>query len=291
MDLVSHVTLLGGACDRAALLARCGRAAVDQALKDQVIVRLARGRYALPSAHAARRTASAHSGVVSHRSAAQLLGWGMKDLPELPDVTFPRNRRVSASCRAVLQPHWAVLQPGDVELGCTSVARTLYDCLRSLPFEQALPIADSALRAGDVTPAALVRLAARVRGPGRRVAGRVAIHATSRAANPFESVLRAIAVDVPGLDLEPQLPVRINRRLTIHPDLGDASRRLAVEAEGFAWHGDAAALTRDCVRYNALALAGWTVIRFSWVLVMHQPAYIRSTLERIESVLGHADAA
>ncbi len=50
--------------------------------------------------------------------------------------------------------------------------------------------------------------------------------------------------------------------------------------------------TRDCRRYNALTLAGWIVIRFSWVLVMHDPAYVHATLVGVvELARDHANVA
>ena len=48
MDLISQVTLMGGACDRAALVSLRGRSEVDAALRAGVLIRTARGRYALP---------------------------------------------------------------------------------------------------------------------------------------------------------------------------------------------------------------------------------------------------
>jgi very-short-patch-repair endonuclease len=51
------------------------------------------------------------------------------------------------------------------------------------------------------------------------------------------------------------------------------------EADSFTWHGSRGALRRDCRRYNALAVRGWTVLRFPWEDVMHAPAHVRRHLE------------
>lgn len=53
----------------------------------------------------------------------------------------------------------------------------------------------------------MVALAGGIRGPGAPQARRVAQEASHLAANPFESVLRAIALDVPGLNLRPQVVI------------------------------------------------------------------------------------
>ncbi len=100
----------------------------------------------------------------------------------------------------------------------TSPGRTLVDCLRTLPFDEALAVADSALRHGAFDRAGLVGPAEAVRGAGAARCRAVAAAADGRAANPFESVLRAIARDVPGLDLVPRVEIRA-RGLSVRPDL------------------------------------------------------------------------
>jgi hypothetical protein len=80
--------------------------------------------------------------------------------------------------------HWRDLGDDEVRDNVTSPARTLLDCITGLPFDEALAIADSALRAGSITPSTLVALAATARGNGARQARRVATVADDRAANP-----------------------------------------------------------------------------------------------------------
>ncbi len=293
MDLISHVTLMGGATTRAVLVRRLGRRAVDGALRRGVLIRTARGRYALPTSRTTVLRASAVAGVLSHRSAAQHWGWAQKKIPDKAEVTVPRTRRVQPSARAWVIPHWADLGPEDVDGMVTSRRRTLVDCMRNLPLDEAVAIVDSALRADDITWSELVALAKSTKGRGRARICAVADAATSKAANAFESTLRAQCMLIPGLEVEPQMPVPVpQRHLTLHPDVGDPGLRLAIEAEGFAWHGDPRALTRDCQRYNLLGLLGWQVVRFSWAQVMHQPAYVHQTLVRaVELARQHANVA
>lgn len=281
MDLISHVTILGGACTRSVLVARCGRAEVDRALRSGVLVRVARGRYALSTASAAVTAAATLGGVLSMRSAAQRHGWGQKLVPELPDVTFPRTHHLPPGARRLVVPHWSDIAPEDILDGATGMRRTLIDCMRMLPLDESLPILDSALRAGDVTKDELVAIARSMRGRGRTRAILVATMASARAVNPYESTLRALASTVPGLDVVPQMPIRISERLELHPDLADPVLGVLIEAESFEWHGKVAALTRDCVRYNAFTILGWIVIRFSWHQVMFEPAYVLGVLAEV----------
>ena len=70
--------------------------------------------------------------------------------------------------------------------GRTRAARTVIDCARDCPFDEALTVADSALRHGHVTREELTRWAELVPSTGRRACLRVAREASGLAANPFE---------------------------------------------------------------------------------------------------------
>jgi very-short-patch-repair endonuclease len=176
--------------------------------------------------------------------------------------------------------HWVDISSTDLDRGLVTTRwRTLVDCLRHLPFDEALAIADSALRMGDFDHAGLMGLVEPLRGPGAAQARQVARLADARSANPFESVLRSIALGVKGLDVTPQVTIRSGEEL-VQPDLVDESRRIVLEADSLSWHGSRRALRRDCRRYNWLVLRGWLVLRFAWEDVMFDPAYVRACLER-----------
>jgi hypothetical protein len=74
--------------------------------------------------------------------------------------------------------------------------------------------------------------------------------ADSRAANPFESVLRAIALDVPGLDLVPQFRIDCNGKWVGRVDLADLRLRLVLEADSYEFHGEPELFEKDCKRYE-----------------------------------------
>ncbi len=245
-------------------------------------MQVARGRYVLADLDRDRRTAARLAGTTSHVSAAVCWGWKVKWVPDQPWVTVPRKRKVDPDTRAVVHIVYADLMGDDVRSGVTSPLRTVIDCARRLPFDEALAIADSALRAGDVGKDDLLELAASVRGRGARQCRRVAAEATPEAANPFESVLRALVLEFPALAMVPQRPVSA-RGQTWHPDLVDESRRIVIEADSWEFHTDKRAHARDCVRYTALAMAGWLVVRFTWEQVMHSPGYVRNVLAELSA--------
>ena len=187
-------------------------------------------------------------------------------------VTVPHDRKPRT--RQGVRFSYRHLAPEDViKPGVTSAVRTVLDCATTLPFGEALAIADSALRHGNVDRDELLITAAASPSRGRRRRLRVVRAADGRAANPFESFLRSIALEV-GLDVQPQAWIHAGHRW-VRPDLLDDRRGLAIEAESFTWHGQRDQLTRDCAKYNDLTLLGLDVLRFSWEQVFLEPDYVR----------------
>jgi very-short-patch-repair endonuclease len=277
MDAVEALTRLGGVGSTVDVLALTTRPRLRTAVERGEVERLTRSRYALAGARGQRRTAGRLAATLSHLSAAQQHGWELKHVPTSTWLTVPRNRKVSREDQARCEMAWADLADDEVVHGVTTPLRTVVDCARRLPFDEALTVADSALRQGAVTVADLHGAAASARGPGSAQVRRVARHADARAANPFESVLRAIVIESGALDVEPQVPVP-TRTMTFEPDLVDVRRRVVVEADSWSFHGDHRAHGRDCVRHTALAVAGYRVLRFTWEQVMTAAPYVRAVL-------------
>ncbi len=188
---------LGGVATRAALIASTSRAGVDAALAAGDIAVLARGRYALPAADEAVQAAHRVTGVLVRSSAALHHGWPVLTPPDRPQIAVPRNRTLAPAQAEGIDVCRPRLGPDDVHGIATSQDRTLVDCLRGPSFPEALAVADSALRDG-YSPARLRALARDLGGPGSALARRVAALADDRAANPFESALRAVGPRRPG---------------------------------------------------------------------------------------------
>lgn len=177
---------------------------------------------------------------------------------------------------------WRSLAASEVVDGwVTSPLRTVLDCAARLPFDEALAIADSALRSRLVTPAELRAAAAASPRRGHARVCCVAAAADPRAANPFESVLRAIASDVSGLSLTPQVRIERDGRFVGIVDLADESLRIVVEADSLEHHGDRISFERDCRRYDELVADGWVVLRFSWDHVTTKPDWVREMIAAV----------
>jgi hypothetical protein len=202
MDPVDALTRLGGVAAWRDLERLTSRRRLRTAVGAGRITRVATGRYALPTAARSLTLAAAHGGHVSHLCAAAHHGWEIARQPELPQLVVPRHRDLPRGLVAEVTrlPRRATDLAGPV----TGPLLTVLLCARDLSFPEALAVADSCLRHGAAAHDDLVAAAT---GWGPEV-GRVAAYADARAANPFESVLRALAIEA-GLDVvHPRLPLR-----------------------------------------------------------------------------------
>ncbi len=277
MQVVAALERLGGVGSTRQVVALSSRRRLREAIRAGDVRRCRRGLYALASVQDHRHRAHELAAVTSHLSAAAQWGWKVKWPPDRPWVTVPRNRKVAAATRVEVNLTYADLTDDEVVDGVTSPVRTVVDCARKLPFDEALAVADSALRSGMVSHEELLLVADALRGRGASDARRVARLASPQAANPFESALRALVLGFPALSVRPQAEV-VARGMVFHPDLVDVQRRIVIEADSFEFHTSQEAHARDCVRYTALTVEGWLVLRFTWHQVMHSPAYVRGVL-------------
>jgi very-short-patch-repair endonuclease len=261
---------LGGRADRATLLQYTTAHALHLDLTAGVLRRVARGSYVTPALADARIMAAACRGVVSHESAAQLLGLELVTAPAAVHLTIPNGARPNAPDRVRL--HHRRLAATDVDGDVTTVLRTVLDCCTSLPFREALAVADSALRRQPELTQALAEAAA-APGRGRRLRLRVAAHVDPRAANGFESALRGTLLEAGLTGFQPQLRIPV-RGGAVHVDLADERRRIAIEADSYEWHSRPLDFVADCRRYDELVRAGWRVLRFTWQHVMVEPEWL-----------------
>lgn len=268
------VRIFGGVARWGELEPLVTRSQVDAELAAGTITRLQRGTYALGDLADVRASAAAVSGTVSHLCAAIEHGWKVKHPPDRPTITLPRNRTHPGDG---VEVHWRDLSATQVQRGVTRPLVTVIDCARAYDFDVALSVADSALRAEAVSRRALVVAAEASPRTGRAKALRVARAADGRAANPFESCARAIASEVRGLRVEPQVPIRGVGRV----DLADLALGIVVECESFEFHSDPASLEKDVKRYTACARRGLVVVRFTWKEVMFDPGYCRAALQDV----------
>lgn len=140
--------------------------------------------------------------MVSHVSAAVLHGLDHWAIP-LDRVHLTRDRHSGGHSGRLLHLHTAPLNAMEiVEVGgvaVTTVARTIVDLARSVPFEHGVVVADAALHSRFTDPDGLVTALERARRwPGNRKARRVVAFADGRSESPGESRSR-VAMHRAGL--------------------------------------------------------------------------------------------
>ncbi|MFF0472539.1 hypothetical protein [Streptomyces sp. NPDC004284] len=232
--------------------------------------------------------------VCSHGTAARLhrierLGTAAADDPLEFTAPAPARSAPGAAVRihgtTFLTPHDRSIRRG---LRTTTPARTVGDLIRtSATREEAVVVADSALAhraVAGVRREAVVRyeelaaeLAAPRRGGGR---ARAWLPLTEPASgSPAETVARLRMGDA-GLFAESQPAVRTPEGRTLRPDFLFRAAGLAVEIEGYAFHGTRRAHERDVARFNALQSCPEVrrVLRFTAREVFQHPARMVATV-------------
>lgn len=258
-------------------MAATSKRALASAVRRGEVERLRRGVYTLPGPATDRMTAVAYDGVLSHLSAAQVWNLPLLVAPSKPHIIVPVKRKPRRGPPAVL--HWAEVTADERRTGTTSLLRTVIDCARLLPFGEALAVADAALASGLIAPDELLRATVAARGPGCPNIRRVAACADGRAGSFLESILRALLI-THGVDgFEPQVMVR-SGPFRVRVDLGNRGAQVALEAEGYEFHGSPNDFAADCGRYDELVSAGWVVLRFTYQHVIGDPAWVVDTTRR-----------
>lgn len=270
---------LGGVAARGELLRSVTRTELERAVVAGVVQRVGWGRYALPTDLASQAAAREVQGTAILLSAAAHWTWRRKWEPRKPQVAVRRGRRVRGELRLRYDVRWRTIDSADLVDGwVTSRERTVLDCAVLLPFDEALAVTDSALRSGDVRRRDLLDRAERLDAQLRPRVRRVLTSADPTADNPFESVLRAIALDVPGLCPTPQVRIDDHAGFVGRVDLADTELRIVIEGESLEFHGEREVFDRDCHRYSRLVADGWLVLRFSWTQVMTKPAWVKAVI-------------
>jgi very-short-patch-repair endonuclease len=276
VDVAQALLEVGGIADAQTLLTVCSRHQLSEGVATGQVLRLSRGRFALPGMDEHRAAAASVSGVLDRLSAARQWGWKVKLPPERPQILVPRGRNVSAARRRGIDLRWGDVSAEELAAGVTSREHTALECARLLPFDAGLAAVDSALRDG-VSRTTLLLGCADLPRTGRSSAYRVVELANPLAANPFESVMRAVLEDVPGAHFRPQVWVGNTGRA----DLVDKVHRTIVECDSFEFHSDAASLNRDMERYNAFVCDEHIVLRFGWKHAMFEQDYVRATVAAV----------
>lgn len=222
--------------------------------------------------------------VASHRSAAAL--WSLPGFRRRPiDLTVPRD------CRRTNPPPGTVyrgaLTRADVTttgaIPVTTPGRTFVDLAAICPRDPVEEAFDDALRRRLVTPSRMQPLLERMRGrPGVAVMRELLDARTGM--KPIESpletrLLRALL----KAGLPPPVPqyeiFDASARFIARVDFAYPRHKIAIQADGFAFHGGRIRFQKDREQDRILQAMGWRVIRVTAEDVAHRP-------DRIAALIG-----
>lgn len=259
------------------------------------VLKLGLGRPTLDELDFAVLLAAGKAAVLSHFSAARR--WKI-DVPRFNDVhvTIPATQSVPRGMSAKIRRS-RLLLPTDLTLlgpfRLTRPVRTVIDLATELD-ERWLRVATDGLFR---------------RHRGNFEALRLAVDAQPKRAGlrPLRELLReyTTASELPDSALESlamELGLFTGRRPILHFVVSDPGRpvaevdfawpdiRLAIELDGYAFHGSHAAFVHDRARDRALAARGWTVLRFTWEDIHKYRDRTLSEVLRVLSLRSSAQA-
>jgi hypothetical protein len=217
----------------------------------------------------------------THLSSAELRGWWLPPLP----ADLPVWLMQICSRRPPMRPGLQVIRrrylpESEVVRGVrvTTPAETLVTCARDVGVLDLVVMADSALRAGDVTLRELTKVAAELRRGAPKLRQAIPL-LDARSESPWESLLRTLHL-VCGVDVEPQHEIRHRGSFVARADLWLTGTTAIHEYDG-AVHLSRDAQRDDLRRLRRLLDAGVDRRGYTSDDLLHRPV----------GVLRDADAA
>lgn len=236
------------------------------------------------SAALAAVMAAGGEAVLSHHSAGAL--WGLfeeQDLMGDLHITSPAQVRLHG-----VRAHRRQLLPGDTSVrhgvAVTSIERTLVDLSETVPAKTTGGLLDEAVRRRYTSVGRVERRVVALEGLGRRRLGTIRRVLSERGAgydpgaNDWEQRMDRMWEQMGLPPAVRQYTITLPNGRKYRPDRAIVEERIAVDWNGYAWHGLRSDFERDIERRNALIAAGWTPLEFH----SNQPArHICATVLRV----------
>jgi hypothetical protein len=219
--------------------------------------------------------ASYHSAALLHR--LSLLTSPSPSPSPSSTVTLTLAKKWNRARPADIVFHASELPPEQVtrlyNLPVTTVARTVADLARTLPFMDAVVVADSALNQEKTSKPEVLQVLEKCNGwPGVRQARRALEFADDRAESPLESAARVVFAEA-GLD-PPELQVTIHgerAQFAARVDFLWRAQKVIAEADGLVKYNDRKDLLDERERDHQLREAGYIAVHFTWRELFQAP--------------------
>ena len=217
--------------------------------------------------------------VASHRTAAALQGLPGFE-PSVIEITT--SRRLTAPGIVV---HRCRLDAGIDVTTChgipvTAAHRTVIDLCAAVAPEKVERALDAVLVRVLGEVGFIWRQLNRLGSVGRRGTGRLRAmlaersprlhHAGSDSETRLHQLLRRAGIT----GWAAQVEIFEDGQLVARPDVVFPEQKLIIEVDSWSWHADKQRRRADARRQNHLERLGWTVLRFFWEDVVHDPEYV-----------------
>ncbi len=213
----------------------------------------------------------ATGGVASHRSAAVL--HGVADYwPGIVEVTVPVGSWQPISGTLHQSTQWYADQHCEIDgIPCTNLLRTLIDVAAIVGADRLDATIDAVLRVRGIEFADLVELLIRHARKGRDGCGRLRAALARRQPDggvPLSRWSRMVGQLLEDAGLAaPSYEYRVldpTGALIAQVDLAYPGLGIAIELDSVTWHLNRESFQTDRARWNALTLAGWQLLVFTW---------------------------
>lgn len=211
--------------------------------------------------------------------------WGLLPArPEPTEVAVPRSYRPEPRAGAAMTQR--DVPPRDTTrhrgLRVTITAATVLDAAAVLGEVEGARLMDRALQERRVNLATLRREQAARRGrPGVRLTARLLALAEGGAVSEAERRTHTLLTGAGITGWEANGPVEVPGFGRAEGDLVFRREKVLLEVDGWAYHRGQRAFLLDGPRQNALAAAGWIVLRTHWFELTEQPEVFLDTLRRV----------
>ena len=223
-------------------------------------------------------------GVFSHKSAAVL--WGL-DLLTVPQMLDAYSRSHCATDRERIHRHKTAISPDEVtrlpgtSIMATTVARTLQDCTRSMPFREAVVLADSIMRRGLMEPHEVTEILLNLTGYGGSVGLLLAQAVNASSESAGESLTRCLLMEHRLPLPVTQYPISCEGR-NYRVDFAWPEARVILEFDGEQKYVDHPGRDRsEAARDRALTRAGWTVVHLTWADIFNKELEVVTHLRNL----------
>jgi hypothetical protein len=253
-------------------------AADDQALRHSLDVR------------AVLASISVADVIASHESAALIHGLPLLREPTDGTVSLTRpGGRYRGSSAGGIHYHSALVPQDHVTtrhgVRVTTACRTVADLARTLPFMDAVVVADAAIRMRKAGKTELSRVVAQCKGwPGVDQASRVVAFSSGRSGSPLESCARVVfdAFGLPPPELQAKIVsgVRVDAEgnVVVVDDIHEykvdflwRDRKTVAEADGLMKYDSGQTAIRQLQRDRLLREAGYQVVHVTWKELFERP--------------------